>query len=226
MDAYHKAQVLVRNKQYLKELKELQKGYFHDKQESFCKKYGLSIPITPEEASKLPVEAFKHFMPEDDVAVGIATHHKDANSFKKVSSKYVSGKQISNELKGEIECLEFEQDKSLWLRDGRYLTIEIDLKKKKKDIMDGVKQKVDLLSKPVLGKTGRYKKHKFDLWEIYDMRHRSKLNFSQIARKLSGLKGNPAYNEKLDNALQRVKRAYKAADEMRQEVEAQIKDKT
>jgi len=226
MEAYNKVQVLVRDKQYLKELKELQKGYFHDKQEAFCKKYDLSIPITPEDASKLPVEAFKHFMPEDDVAVGIVSHHKDANSFKQVSSKYVSGKRISSKLKGKIECLEFEQDTSLWLRDGRYLTIEIDLKKKKKDIIDGVMQKVDFLSKPALEKTGRYKKHKFDLWKIYDMRHKDKLNFSDIARKLSGETDNSTYNEKLDKALQRVKRAYKAADKMRQEVEAQIKDKT
>jgi len=59
-------------------------------------------------------------------------------------------------------------------------------------------------------KASRARESDIDIWEVYDM-EKDGLTPIQIARKLSGLKGTPAYNDKLDSWVKKVKAACKKA---------------
>lgn len=67
-----------------------------------------------------------------------------------------------------------------------------------------------LPSKPAKKSKTRFNAGKYDIWEIYKL-HQEGLNTSQIARHLSGHKGNPSYNENLMSVVKQVERALKKA---------------
>jgi hypothetical protein len=111
-----------------------------------------------------------------------------------------------------------------WLREGRYLTIEIDLMKGIGEIMDKIRSEIHYLQKYHVNKPEtRLKGTIYSPWEVYDLRHKDRLNFVQIARNLSGCKGNPTYNKNLMKAYKNVKRAYEKACVMINQVEKEIK---
>lgn len=99
------------------------------------------------------------------------------------------------------------------LREGKYLTLEINLTHDKNKIIDVVSRYVDLYSKFVKkGTAKRIKESVYDPWLIYDMHKDDGLDFVQIAQKLSGIKGNPNSDARLGACYKNVKRAYQKAE--------------
>ncbi len=101
---------------------------------------------------------------------------------------------------------------------GKHIYIKVDLTAKKTDLEEEFKKLIDSHKKFVPQKRGRDKETQYSPWLVYDMRHRDGLNLSQIAQKLSGIKDNPSYNDKLMAHYKCVKRAYDKAKEMIMEV--------
>lgn len=93
---------------------------------------------------------------------------------------------------------------------GERLYLEVDIRNYPVTaIMEDIMQIITHY-KEILKDTGRNKEFTLDIWRIYDMKA-SGLNFSQIARQLSGIEGNPSYNDDLMKCYKQVKRAYEKA---------------
>lgn len=113
-------------------------------------------------------------------------------------------------------------------RDGRHVILAVDITKKKQTIIKKFKELLSKIEKDydIPRDTTRDKDTKEDVWKIYDYKTKNRLNFTQIARKVSGLKGNPTHNERLKAYLERVKRAFCKAkgiiDTVKQDVEKTI----
>lgn len=185
--------------------------------DKFCRKYKLSIPITQEEI-KLPglPEVAEHFMAEDEFTTRIIRHgNKNCYTFSSQETK-----------EGIIVHNYYDFNCTAWLRDDRYLTIEIDLTKKKTDIVDAVSNYVDRFSNFIVNplRTTRNKSTEVDPWAIFDMHRKDGLNFSEIARRLSGIKGHPTYNSKLEAYLKKVKRAYKKAETIKCKIDQEVEN--
>ena len=101
-------------------------------------------------------------------------------------------------------------------RDGRHVILAVDVTKKKQTIFKELDKLLVRIKKDygISGDTTRDRDVSLDIWKIYDYKTQEKLNFTQIARKVSGLKGNPSYNERLKARLNAVKRAYSKAEEI------------
>lgn len=98
-------------------------------------------------------------------------------------------------------------------RDGKHIIIAVDMTKKNKDIMGDFGQTLKRIreSYKIPKDKTRDKDTVQDIWKIYDYHIKDKMNFVQIARKISGIKGNPTYNPKLDAYRKQVNNAYKKA---------------
>ncbi len=110
---------------------------------------------------------------------------------------------------------------------GERLYLEVDIKNAtKNELKKDFKRIIDEFDNFLKEeRKKRDQQTKVDHWKVYDMRHKDKLNFTQIARKLSEKKGNSTYNSDLEAALKAVKRAYNAAEVIMQNVEERIKGK-
>jgi len=69
----------------------------------------------------------------------------------------------------------------------------------------------------------RYRGRGYSPWDVYKLHHEDRLNFSEIARKLSGRKGYASGNRYLMAEYKRVKRAYEKACKMICQVSKGIK---
>lgn len=131
LNDYNKLQALVRNSQYLRDLKALQGRFISPEAGEFCRKYGLSFPFTQEDSKSPELQkTAKHFIAEDEFTARIIRHK---NSWKKKNSW---------EQKKGIKHIYYDFNPTAWLRDDRYLTVEIDLTKKKTDIVGSVSEYV------------------------------------------------------------------------------------
>jgi hypothetical protein len=111
-------------------------------------------------------------------------------------------------------------------RDGKHVMLAIDITKKKVDIIKEFKKVLDRIGKDydIQKDTSRDKDTAENIWEVYDYKTKDRLGFTQIARKVSGEKGNPTYNAMLGVYLKRVKRAYSKAREIINKVEREVKE--
>ena len=75
-------------------------------------------------------------------------------------------------------------------RDGRHVILAVDITKKKGDVIKEFKKVLDRIEKDyaIRKDTTRDKETVENIWEIYDCKTKNRLNFTQIARKLSGKK--------------------------------------
>lgn len=105
--------------------------------------------------------------------------------------------------------------------DEPLLYLEIDLKNTKGEIMRGVKQWINLYKTfmPKEDKRARVSgpKHRDFIWKIYDL-HKKGRTLLQIARDLSGEKGNPSHNSALKAYYDTVKRAFHKASTIIQSI--------
>lgn len=105
-------------------------------------------------------------------------------------------------------------DKSRHLYDGKYLTIEINLLHPDKDIIVEIKRILSYYKKFLPKDNRRNRANTIDHWNVYYLKKIKGFNFTQIARKLSGLRGIPSYNPELEAWHKKVKRAYNKACNM------------
>ncbi|MCK9418866.1 MAG: hypothetical protein M0R70_05730 [Nitrospirae bacterium] len=94
--------------------------------------------------------------------------------------------------------------------------IQIDMTSSRKDLLKDFARKIDNWSKQYLkdaAQDRQKKKTEYDPWEVYDL-YRSSANYSEVARRISGLSGNATYNVKLKECRKKVINAHKRALEM------------
>lgn len=127
----------------------------------------------------------------------------------------------AHEIEGLREALNLRDDEFRFslnhsvddLREGKYLILEINLEHDKHKIWEVVSKYIDLYSKfAKKGPAKRIKETIYDPWMIYDLHKDDKLNFTQIAQKLSGIKGNPNSDAQLGACYKNVKRAHEKAE--------------
>jgi hypothetical protein len=108
-------------------------------------------------------------------------------------------------------------------RDGKHIILAVDVTKKRGGIIKEFEKLLDRIERDykVPKDTTRDKGFVGDIWKIYDYKTKDKLTFVEIARRLSGIKDNPTYNEKLEMHRQRVKRAYSKAKDIINRVKKQ-----
>jgi len=117
---------------------------------------------------------------------------------------------------------------------GRFLYLMIDLEESEEKITKALKSIIKKYKKYMPENKGRKRETTIDPWLVYDMRHRYNItNYSEIARKLSGLKGTAslAYegaegdkgNTTLHKWRDQVKTAYDKACQMIEQVGKEVK---
>lgn len=145
---------------------------------------------------------------------------------KRIKSKRLLFPELSDGRSSEIKTSEFISIHDLyrpWLREGKYLTLEIDLTKNTEEILGEIKGEIHYFKKyHVHNPKTRVTKTFYLPWKVYDL-HKEGKNLSQIARELSGRGGYASGNPKLMAAYKEVKRAYDKACEMLSQVEKDIK---
>lgn len=109
-------------------------------------------------------------------------------------------------------------------RDGRHVILAVDVTKKKQNIINEFKKLLDRIEKDydIPKDTTKDKDTVENIWEVYDYKTKDGLSLPEIARRLSGEKGNSAYNEALDMYVKRVKRAYFKAEEIINTVKREV----
>jgi hypothetical protein len=107
------------------------------------------------------------------------------------------------------------------LRDGRFLTLEIDLTRKSEDIEQRIKQRLRLYKRVVDSDTSHNKEGGYNPWEIYDLHVKQGLSLVEIARRKSGITGSPNYNDGLRAYDRQVRRAYEKAHQMMKSISPQ-----
>lgn len=110
-------------------------------------------------------------------------------------------------------------------RDGKYIIIAVNMSKKRQDIIRDFNKILTRISKDckIPKDKSRDKETVWDIWEIYNYHKKNKLNLVQIARKISGQKGNPTHNSKLEAYVKQVRRAYKKAEDIIKQIGREVK---
>ncbi|NUO06969.1 MAG: hypothetical protein HUU07_16510 [Candidatus Brocadia sinica] len=109
---------------------------------------------------------------------------------------------------------------SLWIRNNKYLVLQIDLTRKKTDVMREIESIISVAVKNVPKTKKRDRNNTLDHWKIYDMRHKDGLNFREIANKLWPNRGTNYLD--LKNDSMQVKRAHDKAKRIIQQVEKEL----
>lgn len=204
---WDRVQALIRNPEYKNEynefskLKEFKDQNYFQKRENLLKKWRLNFPINPEEYRNKSKPKY---------AIEFSN-----NSYNDYPAKPLPFKQDS--------------ENTYWLRDKRYLKIEVDLTFPIDKIKDDVVAIVKDWKSNIIDK-GRNKPTSYSPWEIYDMVNAEGSNRAKVARKLYGKtpKGqnkNLSYNEYLMAYYKQVQRAYIKALQMIDQVKKDTKFK-
>lgn len=208
LPTYDRIQALVRDKQYLKDRSKCEsiKEYTERSkaEKVLCKKYHLVLVLTDAFAKKYSRGQLGDTMMFTDVdpVVSIIPAGKYESSTKTVK---VKGKKIK---------VHTTDPRTYILRKGRFLTLEIDLKAKDKDIERLVRKRISTYKSIVEKGKSHDKKGEYDPWEVWDMHKKQGLALAEIARQKSGRKGNPTYDDILRKYDSKVRRAYDKACQM------------
>lgn len=202
LPTYDRIQALVRDEQYLSDLRRVQaKGGGIKRiraEKKLCEKYGLFIPITEEFAEQYSREQLGDTMVFEDVdpVVSIIPVGKFKPATKTVK------------VKGKKTTISTQNPGTYILRKGRFLTLEIDLQARDKDIERIVKKRVSTYKSIVDKDPSHDKKGEYEPWEVWDMHEKEGLSLVEIARRKSGLTGNPTFDDRLRSHDRKVRRAY------------------
>lgn len=104
------------------------------------------------------------------------------------------------------------------LKDGRYLTLEIDLRERLDVLLKELKNQITYYRQYASLPEGKERETKLNPWRVYDMHHDQGKSILAIAREEFGFKGNPAYSEEAKKMYRRAEIAYKKACKMIEEV--------
>ena len=108
---------------------------------------------------------------------------------------------------------------------GRYMYLKVDLTK----TQDSLKKEFEAILKCLkefgkhIDNSRRGAELYHDPWVIYDMIHSENLNLSQIAKKITGINKDPAYNEELHRVYKQIKYAYDKACNILNEINERVK---
>lgn len=204
---YNQLQALARTAKYQEDYKILHITKLIDK-------YNLDIPIDIDLLKKCTPEMLEIFTPELHHTVRVIPANK-------IKSCMVKNRTESGEY---IDIIEF--DFSPNLKEKKYLTLEINICEKQEKIIDEIKKKIKFykISIKKEKQTNRDKPPTINPWDVYDLHFNNGLDFTKIARKLSGLKGNPSYNKELEAYLKRVRRSYDIAKQEMEQIERKIEN--
>ncbi|TVM04052.1 MAG: hypothetical protein CV087_02350 [Candidatus Brocadia sp. WS118] len=116
------------------------------------------------------------------------------------------------------------------LTSGKYLAVMVDLSQNKSKILSDFENLIDsmfrhteTISHFCEENRGKTKEFKYSIWLVYDMcSEKKKPNFTDVARRLTGRSGQARDDDCLRAGLKAVRRAYKRAKEIMQEVEETI----
>lgn len=119
--------------------------------------------------------------------------------------------------------------KRLFIKPTRYQNFKIDLNRSKKENLfllshdyDMWKEAISQTEKELKIKRERERELIYDHWPVYDMHRKDGLNFSEIARNLSEMEGNPSHDDKLMAHYKAVRRAYRKAEGIIEQVRSEI----
>jgi hypothetical protein len=227
MTNFDRVQALLRIPKYLKAIKTMKGRFIFDERKSFFKKYHLNDIIMDHEflekysmkdkshPSKFPKHVEQSAIFTDDWVTRVIPYERAKMIKEKIEMRSEDGKPVKRKI--------FRHDPSPWLRERRYLTIEIDLMKNKDEILTRVGKEIDFFIRYVEKVKTRKKETIYSPWGVHDLHHKERLNFSQIARKLSGSEGHPSYGPALMAVYKDVRRAYEKALMMINQVKKDIK---
>lgn len=227
ISTYDRVQALTRNTKFIEDLKNTiypfsdKKGFSLKKQKTFMDRYGVSLPPSYAYNSlEECIELIRQFtlltgFEDDSIARLIPTEDAElleyelSNKERKRIFPYTLKRKFT---KKDMHYYSYNKPPFIW--NEKYLRIEIDLTKDRKKIIDKIKDYIRLYETYVNKPIGKEKKTKYDPWKVYDLFKKDNLTKTQIARRLSGETGNPTFNPKLMEALQKVRRAYNKASKI------------
>lgn len=228
LSQYDRVQGLIRNNLFLRDLKKTiypfpnkpnTKGFSIQQERDFYNKYKITLPPSYSYQSfnqclKLIRQNVADIGFEDDFTVRTIPV-KDAKLIAVGEPEKLHKERIKEH--PHMRQRTFEYNKHPFIRDGKYISLEIDLTKDINVIVNKVKDMVSFFNR-------RVKKSKLrataprslpvDIWEVHDLHKMKSLNFSEIAQFLSDIKDAPQHNPKLLACYKAVKYAYKKAEQI------------
>lgn len=205
---FDRINAMVRNPQYLRDLQHAttengEKIFSRARRDALKRKYGLVAGILVdrqfvESHSREQLESNIFF--EEDLAVRVLTPWKR-------KTLEIEPLEIA-EPDGKIHVVnDYRDDLKPLLRKGRYLSIEIDLTKRK-DILPSVKKIVSDYAKYAIkpSKSGSIDNQ----WKVWDKVHVERKNLSQVARELYNVQGSSgngfpaAFHRRVSNAYDKA----------------------
>ena len=192
---------------------QLDESLVEPSEEPLLDKYGLKMLIDPEDVRKAT---------EDDINESAYLVFRDLEGWPVRVIKAEEGKgkrkdKYGNPLKDIFENEEVEiteVDITPHLRDGSYLSLEIDLHARKGDIDTAFKECIDEYLCYIEKEKKRNGKTIHNPWDIYDKKHKKGYNLLRIAKEIIGINKNPSYNNRVDAVYREVRRAYQKACSM------------
>lgn len=195
---YDRAQALIRNNEYRKDLEALGDRSQEAKKTDFFTKYRLNERVIDEELLKrydrVSIESVRLFTDQAVRIVPSVTDTHNGSYPHEESDHGPAGRR--------------------WLRDGTCLALEIDLSKEPREILDKLRSLIKMMIPAVRAGADGQVNEEPDPWVVYDLRKREYLTFSEIARRLSGEKGSISGNKRLHAFYIKVKRAYQKAEHL------------
>lgn len=181
----------------------------------------IDINVTDLISKEYPQLELKEVKPDSDL------HSIIIDMYRKKSDRRIGRKSQAKRLERRLDDSNLSDDilrpfmPQYLYEKGKYLYLKVDLTRDKKDIEKQFNDIVCSYKKYMPKDNSRKSDPAINRWVVYDMRWYYGYNFSKIARKLSGLNGNPSEtgNEKLMAYFKQIKRAYNKACEMIKHVE-------
>lgn len=203
---YDRIQGLTWNKQFFKDLKKTifplrskpnQKAFHIQKIQAFENKYKISLPPpecynTVEECIE-EIRKYPMLYSENEAIRLIPTGNFNLQEIK-VTNNVRKKLFPKSRTKDKVSIYESTGDPfSPFIIDGKYIIVIIDFTKDKTKIIDMIKDTIRKCSPENDKKSkGRNKDTLYNIWEVYRLRHKEKLNLSQIAKEITKIKKLPS----------------------------------
>lgn len=223
LSQYDRVQGLTRNTRFLEDLKTTiypfpnkpnTKGFSIQKERDFYNRYGITLPPN---YSYQTLEQCVEIIRKNVVDIGFETEWS-VRLLPVEDAKFIAvdGHDRKRSLaRGKI----FEYNKHPFIRDGKYISVEIDLTKDITELENTFKNIIRGLAKNVKKSNQRTTSPRslpngVTIWSIYNQHEINGLSLSEIARNLSGIKGAPQRDPQLQACYKSVIYAYKKAQQI------------
>lgn len=218
INSYDRLQALIRIQRFFDDIAEIKKESSEERKELlnmvFLAKYDMPFILVEDlkKSKQIPVKTLEHIKKFFDYSVMVIP------AWEQLEAVY-SGLYDEEIMGWPRDDLEKYADT---LSEGKYLTIDVDLSKKKLEILKDVKEVIDEW-KPHCKKT-KDKPLTLPIWKVYDSYNQEPITFIDIARKLSRRFGRPEDDPILASYKKNVRTAYYKAKKIIDTIEAKIKE--